>query len=222
MGDPAPVRQGRALGGLPLAGKIAQLRSATPRVALPSSPSEPDRERFADLMEAVAQRQDKTAFAELFAYYAPRVKGFCLRLGAGEALAEELAQEVMVTVWRKAPLFDRRQAAVSTWIFRIARNRRIDAARRAAKPEIDPADDPTAPEPEIAPDEALSAAERDDAVRRALKTLPPDQMSILQQAFYDGLSHREIAEQSGLPLGTVKSRIRLAFARLRAALDGKV
>lgn len=173
-------------------------------------------------MEAVAQRQDKAAFAELFAYYAPRVKGFCLRLGAGDTLAEELAQEVMVTVWRKAPLFDRRKAAVSTWIFRIARNRRIDAARRAAKPEIDPADDPTAPEPETAPDDALSAAERDEAVRLALKTLPPEQLSLLQQAFYDGLSHREIAEQSGLPLGTVKSRIRLAFARLRGALDGKV
>jgi len=173
-------------------------------------------------MEAVARRQDKAAFAELFAYYAPRVKGFCLRLGAEDALAEELAQEVMVTVWRKAPLFDRTQAAVSTWIFRIARNRRIDAARRAAKPVLDPADDPTAPAPEIAPDDALTGAERDDAVRRALTFLPSDQLSILQQAFYEGLSHSEIAERNGLPLGTVKSRIRLAFARLRAALDGKV
>jgi RNA polymerase sigma-70 factor (ECF subfamily) len=182
----------------------------------------PDRERFADLMEAVAARQDRAAFAELFAYYAPRVKAYCLRLGAGDSLAEEIAQEVMVTIWRKAPLFDRRQAAVSTWIFRIARNRRIDAARRLAKPEIDPADDPFSAEPEIMPDDALSAAERVDAVRAALTRLPREQVLLLELAFYEGLSHREIAERTGAPLGTVKSRIRLAFARLRAQLDGKV
>lgn len=184
--------------------------------------AQPDRERFADLMEAVARQQDRAAFAELFAYYAPRVKGFCLRLGAGEALAEELAQEVMVTVWRKAALFDRRQAAVSTWIFRIARNRRIDAARRAARPEIDPQDDPLAPIAPASPDEAVSGAERDAAVREALKTLPPEQLSLLELAYYDGLSHREIAERTDIPLGTVKSRIRLAFTRLRANLDGKL
>lgn len=173
-------------------------------------------------MEAIALHQDRAAFAELFAYYGPRVKAYCLRLGAEDALAEELAQDVMVTVWRKAQLFDRKQAAVSTWIFRIARNRRIDAARRAAKPEIDPDDDPTAPQAEIPADEALSAAERDAAVRVALKELPAEQIALLQLAFYEGLSHREIAERSGLPLGTVKSRIRLAFARLRSHLDGKV
>jgi len=222
MGDPAPGRQGRALGGLPLAGKIAQLRSATPRVALPSSPSEPDRERFADLMEAVAQRQDKTAFAELFAYYAPRVKGFCLRLGAGEALAEELAQEVMITVWRKAALFDRAQASVSTWIFRIARNRRIDAARRIKARALDP-DEPTlAPADVTAPDDAVSANEREARVREALKDLPEEQLTLLRAAFYEGLSHREIAEKTGVPLGTVKSRIRLAFQRMRGRLDGAV
>jgi len=189
---------------------------------LPLTHTAPDRERSADLMEAVAARQDRAAFAELFSYYAPRVKAYCLRLGAGDALAEELAQDVMVTIWRKAPLFDRRQAAVSTWIFRIARNRRIDAARRQARPPIDPEDDPLAPAPEPTPDEILSTAEREDAVRVALRILPPEQVELLQLAFYDGLSHREIAERTGAPLGTVKSRIRLAVARLRTYLDGKV
>lgn len=182
----------------------------------------PDRDRFADLMEAVAVRQDRAAFAALFDFYAPRVKAYCLRLGAADSLAEELAQEVMVTVWRKAALFDRRQAAVSTWIFRIARNRRIDAARRAAKPDLTPEDDPLPPTPVTAPDDALSGAERDAAVRAALQDLPADQITLLEQAFYEGLSHREIAERQGLPLGTVKSRIRLAFAKLRAHLEGKV
>jgi RNA polymerase sigma-70 factor, ECF subfamily len=183
-----------------------------------STTEPPDRERFADLMAAIAQRQDREAFDELFAYYAPRVKAYMLRLGAGAALAEELAQEVMLTLWRKAALFDRRQASLSTWIFRIARNRRIDAARRAKHvlDAEDPALHPDAPE---APDDAVSAGQRERQVRAALTTLPPEQMALLQQAFYDGLSHRDIAERTGIPLGTVKSRIRLAFARLRAVLS---
>ncbi|MGE0828621.1 MAG: sigma-70 family RNA polymerase sigma factor [Hyphomonadaceae bacterium] len=182
----------------------------------------PDRERFADLMEAIAQRQDRAAFAELFAFYAPRVKGFLLRLNAGDALAEELAQEVMIQVWRKAALYDRTQASVSTWIFRIARNRRIDAARRVKAGALDPEEPALAPAELDAPDEALSAAEREARVRAALADLPAEQMSLLQAAFYEGLSHREIAARTGIPLGTVKSRIRLAFARMRAALDGEV
>lgn len=177
-----------------------------------------DRERFADLMAAIAAAQDREAFAELFAFYAPRVKAYMLRLGAGTALAEELTQEVMLTVWRKAGLFDRSQASVSTWIFRIARNRRIDAARRAKSADID-SDDPTLlPEAPVAPDDAASSAETEVRVREALTTLPDEQLDLLKQAFYDGLSHREIAERTGLPLGTVKSRIRLAFGKLRGLL----
>ena len=181
----------------------------------------PDRERFADLMAAIATVQDRDAFAEMFAYYAPRVKAYMLRLGAGTALAEELAQEVMITVWRKAALFDRRQASVSTWIFRIARNRRIDASRRAKHADFD-GDDPTFyPEPIEAPDDAVSAGEVETHVRAALLTLPDEQVDLLKQAFYDGLSHREIAERTGIPLGTVKSRIRLAFGKLRALLTSE-
>jgi RNA polymerase sigma-70 factor (ECF subfamily) len=171
-------------------------------------------------MEAIALRQDRDAFAELFSFYGPRVKAYLLRLGAGEAVAEELAQDVMVTVWRKAALFDRTQASVSTWIFRIARNRRIDAARRANRPELSPDEPSLQPEQPAAPDDALDAAEREARVRAALGELPDEQIALLQAAFYEGLSHREIAERTGLPLGTVKSRIRLAFGRLRARLTG--
>jgi RNA polymerase sigma-70 factor (ECF subfamily) len=178
----------------------------------------PDRERFADLMAAIAASQDREAYAELFAFYAPRVKAYMLRLGAGSALAEELAQEVMLTVWRKAGLFDRRQASVSTWIFRVARNRRIDAARRAKTSDID-GDDPTLlPEAPPAPDDAVGAAQMEAAVRTALAELPAEQLELVRQAFYDGLSHSEIAAKTGLPLGTVKSRIRLAFGKLRGLL----
>jgi RNA polymerase sigma-70 factor (ECF subfamily) len=178
-----------------------------------------DRERFADLAELVATKQDRQAFGEIFAYYGPRVKGFMLRLGAGEALSEELAQEVMITVWRKAHLFDRHQASLSTWIFRIARNKRIDVARRLKRPELDAEDPALLPEAPLAQDDALSLQEQEERVRVVLAELPGDQLSLLQQAFYDGLSHREIAERNGLPLGTVKSRIRLAFAKMRPKLE---
>src|SRR6218665_3764704 len=97
-----------------------------------------DRTRFADLLVLVATRQDRTAYSELFAYYAPRVKSYLMRLGADNAQAEEIAQDVMVTVWRKAQLFDRTQASVSTWISRIPRTRRIDVFRRTKKPDLDP------------------------------------------------------------------------------------
>ncbi len=180
-----------------------------------------DRERFADLIDAVAARQDRTAFAELFTFFAPRVKSYLLRLGAGEALAEEIAQDVMVAVWRKAALFDRQKASASTWIFTIARNRRIDAARRSKLEAFDPNEPMLAPAATDAPDKNISIVEREAHVRAALDQLPHEQRALLEAAFYEGLSHRDIAMRDGLPLGTVKSRIRLAFARLRGQLDGE-
>lgn len=178
----------------------------------------PDRETLDALVEATARR-DRAAFGALFRFYAPRVKAYLLRLNADDSLAEELTQEIMLTVWRKAEQFDRTQAGASTWIFRIARNRRIDAARRADKPQLD-ADDPALQPPELAqPDDAVHASARDAEVRAAMKGLPDEQLSLLHMAFFDGLSHRDIAERIGMPLGTVKSRLRLAFDKLRRVLD---
>ncbi len=177
-----------------------------------------DRDALADLLDAVARERNKDAFAELFSFFAPRVKAYLLRLGADDGLAEELAQEVLITVWRKAHLYDRAQASASTWIFRIARNRRIDAFRRDSKPDLDPYDPSLLPQEERAPDEQLSAQERERVVRDAIRDLPPQQVALLELAFFEGLSHRDIAERTGVPLGTVKSRLRLAFKRLRATL----
>jgi RNA polymerase sigma-70 factor (ECF subfamily) len=179
---------------------------------------EAERTRFADLLVAVATRQDRDAYAELFSYYAPRVKSYVLRLGADSALAEEIAQDVMVTVWRKAELFDRAQASVSTWIFRIARNRRIDLFRRSKRPELDPEEEMILPSGVEAPDARIEAMEIEVRVRAAMKDLPEEQMNLLKLAFYEGLSHSEIAARLGTPLGTVKSRIRLAFAKMKARL----
>lgn len=171
-------------------------------------------------MARIAAERCRTSFTTLFDYYAPRIKTYMRRLGAGDGEAEELAQEVMVTVWRKANLYDPRQAAVSTWIFRIARNRRIDAQRRANKPPLD-ADDPMLrPSETEEPDTTVNRAQLEAIVRRELECLPEEQLALVRAAFYDGLSHSEIAEAFNLPLGTVKSRIRLAFNRLRGQLEG--
>ncbi len=190
----------------------------------PSKPSgemlgDLERAHYADLLVLVATRQDRAAFAELFAYYAPRVKSYLMRLGADNAQAEEIAQDVMVTVWRKAALFDRAQASVSTWIFRIARNRRIDVFRRTRKPDLDPEEPMILPAGVEAPDAQIEAMETETRVRAAMKDLPEEQLLLLRMAFYEGLSHREIAEKLDVPLGTVKSRIRLAFGKMKSRLD---
>lgn len=176
------------------------------------------RETLDALVEATA-REDRTAFATLFNFFAPRIKSYLLRLNADDALAEEIAQEVMLTVWRKASQFDKAQASASTWIFRIARNKRIDVARRLSKPALEPEEPALLPPPEIAPDDAAHASARDLRVQAALKDLPQEQLSLLQLAFFDGLSHSEIADRLALPLGTVKSRLRLAFDKLRKHFD---
>jgi RNA polymerase sigma-70 factor, ECF subfamily len=169
------------------------------------------------LILAVARR-DREAFVELFGRYAGRINGFVLRAGIGTADAEEITQDVMVAVWRHAARFEASRAAVSTWIYAIARNRRIDFIRRSRRPVPDPDDPLFRPDP--APDglPVLAAAERRALLFAGLATLPPEQQRVLEAAFFEGLSHGEIAARDGLPLGTVKSRIRLAFGHLHAAL----
>ena len=173
---------------------------------------------FAELVERIAASADKAAFTRLFAYYAPRVKGYLLRLGMGQAEAEEVCQEVMVAVWRKAATFDRRQASVATWIFRIARNRRIDAFRRDQRAVLDVSDPIFHPEPAAGADQIAEASEREAELRTAVAELPPEQRDLVRVAFYEDLSHSQVAERTGLPLGTVKSRLRLAFAKLKLRL----
>lgn len=177
------------------------------------------REHFADCMDRIAGQRSREAFAELFAFYAPRLKSYMLRLGATDGEADELAQDVMVTAWQKAGMYDRRQASVSTWLFRIARNRRIDLQRRQRKPDLVTDDPLLSPAGVEAPDDAVSRGQLEGIVRERLQGLPREQLILVQAAFYDGLSHSEIAEVFNLPLGTVKSRIRLAFQRLKGEIE---
>ena len=157
--------------------------------------------------------RDQSAFAELFRHFAPRVKAFLLKSGAGETLAEEVTQEVMATLWHKAHLFDPSRASVATWIFTIARNRKIDVIRKTRRPE--PEDLPWGPESEPDQEEALALQQETDKLGEALRRLPEKQRELVEKAYFGELSHSEIAAETGLPLGTIKSRIRLALERLR-------
>ena len=180
--------------------------------------AEAERDALAACIEAIAAHQDRTAFARLFSHVAPRLKAYLMRTGSDPGKAEELVQEAMLTVWRKAATFDRSQASAATWLFTIARNRRIDVIRRERRPEVDPTDPALVNPPPPSAEEAMGTEQRDLRLRAAIRELPVEQADLLQQAFYQGLSHSEIAEARGLPLGTVKSRLRLAFTRLRKAM----
>jgi len=161
----------------------------------------------------IREAGDREAFALLFRHFAPRVKAFLVRSGAAEALAEEMTQEVMATLWNKSHMFDPTRASVATWVFTIARNRRIDALRRDRRPE--PEEIPWGPEPEPDQADVLTLQQESARLGTALRALPDKQRELIEKAYFGDLSHGEIAEQTGLPLGTIKSRIRLALERLR-------
>ena len=180
----------------------------------PMRPRTPPAE-FNSLILRIAASSDRSAFAELFQHFAPRVKSYGLRLGAAEAAAEELAQDTLLTVWRKAAQFDPARASASTWIFTIARNLRIDAIRRE-RPAPPPEDDA---DPQPLADAQLWGAQQDGRVRKALGALPPEQLEVIRLSFFSEAPHSAIAETLGLPLGTVKSRLRLAMIRLRTLLE---
>lgn len=167
-------------------------------------------------VHAVRDNKDRKAFAELFGYFAPRVKSFLMKSGASPDLAEECAQEVMATLWNKAHMFDPTKASVSTWIFTIARNRKIDILRKQRRPE--PEDLPWGPEAEPDQADAIGLQQETEQLGQALATLPAEQRQLIERAYFGELSHSQIAAETGLPLGTIKSRIRLALDRLRHAM----
>lgn len=160
---------------------------------------------------------DRGAFARLFGKYAPKVKGYLIRLGARGAAAEDLAQDAMVSVWRRAGSYDPAKAKGSTWIFVIARNAWIDRLRRekvelAYRAGVDNPEESSGE----APDEAAVRLQTEEYIAAALQTLSEDQRHVVRLSFFEDRPHSEIAERLSLPLGTVKSRLRLALIKLRA------
>lgn len=185
----------------------------------PSPTNHPLEPNFAELIERVAGRRDKTAFAALFNHFAPKIKAYLRRLGVGDAVADDLSQEVMLSVWRRAEQYDRRLAAPSTWIYTIARNKRIDALRRDRGSETT-LDDTIEDEPDDAPlgDEVVIARQMREKVLAAVNALPPDQAKLLRIFYFEEKSHSVIADEMELPLGTVKSRLRLALQKMRTMM----
>ena len=173
----------------------------------------------AGLLLRVAQSRDKAALAALFTHFGPRVKSMMLKLGASEALAEDLVQETFVSVWRKAALYSSQRGAASTWIFTIARNLLIDQLRRQSNKPYEDLESL-----ELASDAPLGSVlvEQRQVIERvtiALRGLPADQQDVVRLSFIHDMPHAQIAEHLGVPLGTVKSRLRLAYGRLRPLLE---
>jgi RNA polymerase sigma-70 factor, ECF subfamily len=174
---------------------------------------------MADLLQRVAEQHDVDAFRQLYQAFGPRVKAYMMRQGADADTAEELAQETLLTVWRKARLYAVDKGSATTWIYTIARNLRIDKLRREfAWQELPEGHEETASDDPL-PDEAVSAAERQIRVRTALAQLPSDQHEVVALSYLEGLSHSEIADRLNLPLGTVKSRMRLAYQKIRETVE---
>ena len=163
-------------------------------------PGRASREDWAEKIHAIASGRDREAFAEIFTHFAPRVKSFLRKAGASDAQAEEITQEAMLSVWRKAALFDPAASGATTWIFTIARNLRIDAIRRERRGGSIRVDEVEAEyEADDAPlaDARMAAAQADDRVRKALEVLPGDQLTVIRMSFFEEHAHSEIARTLG-------------------------
>ncbi len=171
------------------------------------------------LLLRVGSDKDRSAFKKLYEHFAPRLKSFLLRIGSDMSSAEEICQECMIMVWRRAETFNPDSAGASTWIFTIARNKRIDKLRKDNRPLPDFNDPSFFQIPVDKSDDILQRVEEEKKIKKALKNLPQEQAKLILSAYYEEKSHRKIADETKLPLGTVKSRIRLAINRLRLQLD---
>jgi RNA polymerase sigma factor (sigma-70 family) len=189
-------------------------------VTLPTASNEgsPSADALADLLEAIAARRDRDSFAALFDHFAPRLKGYFRKSGAGASQADDLVQDVMLILWQRATQFDRNKASASTWVYTIARNRRIDVIRRERRPEFDPNDPALVLASEPLPDGQLGISQTRQRISAAVAELPAEQAALLRLCFFEDKAHSEIAAETKLPLGTVKSRLRLALAKLKIAM----
>lgn len=172
----------------------------------------PHQGQLAALLLRVAERRDKAAFEQLYRYLAPRLRSYMMSVGTASDLADDLVQETLAEVWRKAAQYRPNKAAVSTWVFAIGRNLRIDRFRKVRSFELS-----QEVLPEYEPAEQIDYGRQLDALDmlERMNRLPHEQFQVLQLSYVEGLSQSEISKRLDLPLGTVKSRVRLAFARIR-------
>ena len=174
---------------------------------------------FIEALAKVAERQDISSFKKIFDYFSPRLKSFLMRSGADEAIAEEIIQETMTIIWTKADYYDPKMASPSTWIYTIARNKKIDILRKSRKAILEDIDTAVLPPVESKADENIEHDQKFEMITQYLDDLPEDQLNLLKMNFFEEKSHGEISEITKIPLGTVKSRIRLALEKIRGKLE---
>ncbi len=178
---------------------------------------------WAELLKRVAEQDDRAAFRELYNHFAPRIKAYAINQRFGQQ-AEVLVQEVMTSVWRNADKYNQEIANVSTWIFTIARNQRIDILRRMNRSNAEvvieteelwqiPTEDTTV--------QSIQQMSTESFVKKSIDTLPEEQMIALRKVYYEGKTHEEVAKELNIPLGTVKGRIRLSLQKLRMIFEEK-
>ena len=191
-----------------------------PLVNMTDAPASGQRnDNYAGLLQRVARSRDRLAFAGLFDHFAPRVKSFMMRKGCNAEQAEDLVQEAMIAVWTKAALFSTDRGSVSTWIFTIARNLWIDRLRREKSQLYTDLEDFDAPDGAVGAEENLGRSQEDNYVARALEQIPVEQRELLILSFVEDVPQSEIAQRLNIPLGTVKSRMRLGYQRMRKLLE---
>ena len=197
-------------------------------ISIPTGgPSRQRDDTWSKLLERVGQARDEEAFARIFAHFAPLIKGFCLgNLNSSFPVdaAEEVVQEVMFKVWQKAPGYDSSKSAASTWIYTVMRNCRIDLMRRNQRIAVDGG--------VIDIDDIWDEADDDQAfvymqqssnealIDKSFSQLPPEQRQVLTQVYMQGKTHQQIAQETGLPLGTVKSRVRIGLKKMQTLILG--
>ena len=208
--NPAVSTSTAAVGGSSMQAQLALSRSSNV-----SSP----RPELTELVTRIAQQRDREAFGQLFLMLGPQVKGMLVRQGADHGTAEELVQDTFLTVWRKAELFVADRGSATTWIYTIARNLRIDRIRREVPWQELGEDHLEQASSEPLQDDQLASLQIQTRMRAVLNTLPADQSEVVMLAYVEGLSHGEIASRLVIPLGTVKSRMRLAYQKIKDSLS---
>lgn len=193
--------------------------SPTPQMAEQKETSAVNQRMNANLV-AIGTQRDEKAFSEVYGHFAGRIKSFLISRSMEDSIAEELVQEIMLLVWRRAESFDPKKAAASTWIYTIARNRRIDYLRGNSRIEVEFEDEMLeTDDDEITQEQSVDLAQRTELLQDAMGRLPQEQQHVMHLSYFRGQSHGAIAEWLGLPIGTVKSRIRLAMKSIRNDLE---
>jgi len=187
-------------------------------IQAPDTALKPSNQQAVEWLREVATDRDRNAFEQLYGHFAPRIKAYMMRQGADAASADDLAQETMVKIWRKAGQYDPAKAAPAAWIFRVARNLQIDRRRRQNFHEVALTTEADRVDQSAGGHERATERRDADKLRELIQTLPADQLDVVRLAFFEGLTHSEIGQRMSIPIGTVKSRLRLAFGKLRKAM----